>query len=46
MQNVVWSLWGCRNDREHGMSPIPLKLAIDWALDVCIHLINAAEHED
>jgi hypothetical protein len=35
----MWSLWSSRNDRKHGRSPIPVKLAIDWALDVCFHLI-------
>jgi hypothetical protein len=28
----MWSLWNSRNDRKHGKSPIPMKLAIDWAL--------------
>jgi ribonuclease HI len=42
----MWSLWGSRNGRKHGKSPIPLKLAIDWALDVCFHLMNDAERED
>jgi hypothetical protein len=35
----MWSLWNSRNDRKHGKSPIPVKLAIEWALDVCFHLI-------
>jgi hypothetical protein len=35
----MWSLWSSRNDRNHGKSPIPMKLAIDWPLDVCFHLI-------
>jgi ribonuclease HI len=34
----MWSLWNSRNDRKHGKSPIPMKLAIDWALDVCLQL--------
>jgi hypothetical protein len=35
----MWSLWSSRNDRKHGKSPIPVKQAIDWALDVCFHLV-------
>jgi hypothetical protein len=34
----MWSLWTSRNDRKHGKSPIPMKLAIDWALEVCFQL--------
>jgi hypothetical protein len=37
----MWSLWTSRNDRKHGKSPIPLKQAINWAMDVCLHLIHA-----
>jgi hypothetical protein len=25
----IWSVWGSRNDRKHGKSPIPLKLDVD-----------------
>jgi hypothetical protein len=39
-------VWGSRNDRKHGKSPIPLKLAIDWALDACFHLMNDGERGD
>jgi hypothetical protein len=35
----MWSLWNSRNDRKHGKSPIPVRQAIDWALDVCFHLV-------
>jgi hypothetical protein len=27
------------NDRKHEKSPIPMKLTIDWALDVCFQLV-------
>jgi hypothetical protein len=37
----MWSLWTSRNDQKHGKSPIPLKQAIDWAMDVFLHLIQA-----
>jgi ribonuclease HI len=39
----MWSVWGSRNDRKHGKSPIPLKPAIDWALDACFHLMNVVQ---
>jgi hypothetical protein len=35
----MWSLWSSRNDRKHGKSPIPVRQAIDWVLDVCFHLV-------
>jgi hypothetical protein len=41
----MWSLWGSRNDRKHGKAPIPLKHAIDWAMDVHFHLIKALDRE-
>jgi hypothetical protein len=34
----MWSLWTLRKDRKHGKSPIPIKLAIDWTLEVCFQL--------
>jgi hypothetical protein len=36
----LWSIWRSRNDRLHGKAPIGMKEAIDWALDVCFHLIS------
>jgi hypothetical protein len=43
----MWSLWGSRNDRKHGRkSPIPLKPAIEWALDACFHLMNDVQRGD
>jgi hypothetical protein len=35
----MWSLWSSRNDRNHIKSSIPVRLAIDWVLDVCSQLI-------
>jgi hypothetical protein len=42
----MWSLWCSRNDRNHGKSPITMKLAIDWALDVCFHLILSGDWDE
>jgi hypothetical protein len=42
----MWSLWGPRNDQKHGKSPILLKHGVDWAMDVCFHLIKAVDHGD
>ncbi|TVT96895.1 hypothetical protein EJB05_57860, partial [Eragrostis curvula] len=35
----MWSLWCSRNDRRHGKTPIEQRLAIDWAVDSCFHLM-------
>jgi hypothetical protein len=34
----MWSQWTSRNDRKHRKPPIPMKVAIDWALEVCFQL--------
>jgi hypothetical protein len=39
----MWSLWGARNDRKHGKSPILMKHAVDWAMDVFFHLIKVVD---
>lgn len=38
----MWSLWCSRNDRRHGKTPIEHKLAINWAVDACFHLMTEA----
>jgi hypothetical protein len=38
----MWSLWCSRNDRRHGKAPIDPRLAINWALESCIHLSTDA----
>jgi hypothetical protein len=42
----MWSLWGTGNDRKHGKSPILMKHDVDWAMDVCFHLIKGVDHGD
>lgn len=37
----MWSLWSSQNDRKHGKTPIDPGAAINWALEVCCHLISA-----
>jgi hypothetical protein len=39
-------LLGTRNDRKHGKSHILMKHAVDWAMDVCFHLIKAVDRGD
>jgi hypothetical protein len=39
----LWSVWRSRNDRLHGKAPIEMRASIDWALDVCFHLITVKE---
>lgn len=34
----MWSLWSSRNDRWHGKALIDIGVAIDWALEACLHL--------
>jgi ribonuclease HI len=41
----MWSLWNSRNDLYHGKKPIEHKLAIDWALDACYHLLLSQGHQ-
>jgi hypothetical protein len=36
----MWSLWCSRNDRQHGKAPINMKLAIDWVVELCFHLMH------
>jgi hypothetical protein len=36
----MWSLWCSRNDRQHGNAPINMKLAIDWVVEACFHLMH------
>jgi hypothetical protein len=44
---ILCGMWSCsRNDRNHGKSPITMKLAIDWALDVCFHLILSGGRDE
>ena len=42
----MWSIWRSRNDRRHGKIPIDMGAAINWALDVCYHLITVNESSD
>ena len=39
----MWSLWCSRNDRRHGKAPINPCLAINWALETCLHLSSEFE---
>ncbi|KAF8740105.1 hypothetical protein HU200_013821 [Digitaria exilis] len=41
----MWSIWQSRNDRHHGKKEIQLKLAIDWATDVCLQLMSAVSQK-
>jgi hypothetical protein len=40
----MWSLWNTRNDYHHGKKPINPALSIDWAMDVCYHLLIAQQN--
>jgi hypothetical protein len=35
----MWSLWRTRNDIKHGKNTIPVRKAIDWALDTVTQLL-------
>lgn len=41
----MWSIWRARNDRRIGKAPIVLKSAVDWALDVCFHLMHVGNEQ-
>jgi hypothetical protein len=36
----MWSLWRSRNDHKHGKKAIPMKKAIDWAMDSVTNLLT------
>jgi hypothetical protein len=36
----MWSLWHSGNDHLHGKSPIDMRAAINWAIDVCFNLMS------
>jgi hypothetical protein len=39
----MWSVWQSRNDRLHGKTPIELRAAINWTLDICSELFSLKE---
>jgi hypothetical protein len=38
----MWSLWRSQNDLKHGKKAIPMKKAIDWAMDSVTNLLTGS----